>query len=164
VTYYQLNSEKLRSGDVILEAGTGLGSKIIKLVDRGENAAKYGKFSHVFVYVDMNAIMEADEGVRMILASRVITETPDKFLVLRHPAYPSGIEHPEWAAFTKNLMFMALQPEVNKPYNWWGMLATKLTFLKGRRNAFFCSQLMAMRTDGNHRYSVTKNKRSPFVS
>jgi hypothetical protein len=45
----------------------------------------------------MNFILEADEGVRMVLASRVITDAPDKFLVLRHPSYPTGLEHPEWA-------------------------------------------------------------------
>jgi hypothetical protein len=40
-------------------------------------------------------------------------------------------------------MFRALHSEANKPYNWWGALATKLPFLKGSANSFFCSELVA---------------------
>lgn len=70
-------------------------------------------------------IMEADEGVRMILASRIITAEPEAFLVLRHPDYPWGIESSRWKEFGKSLMLMALQPEANKPYNWSGVFATR---------------------------------------
>jgi cell wall-associated NlpC family hydrolase len=68
----------LEPGDVILEAGTGIISQGIKLVDAGLlNTLGTGDapaFSHVFLYVGMNLIMEADEDVRSLLASRVITE------------------------------------------------------------------------------------------
>jgi len=139
MTYYQLDSEKLEPGDVILEAGGGLISNAIKLVDGGALNA----FSHVFVYVGMNLIMEADEDVRSILASRVITQTPDSYLVLRHPDFARAISHPVWKSFMGNLAFLAMHPEVNKPYNWRGMFATQLRFLGSSSNGFFCSQLVA---------------------
>ncbi|HEY7248517.1 MAG TPA: hypothetical protein VH678_32030 [Xanthobacteraceae bacterium] len=134
--FYQLDAEKLRSGDVLLEAGSGLISEAIKIADRGA-------FSHAFLYVGMSMIMEADEGVRMLMASRVITDSPDKFLVLRHPDYEQMINNPEWGKFTNSLMFWLLQPEANKDYNWRGMFGTKLPFLNGTKGTFFCSQLVA---------------------
>jgi hypothetical protein len=137
VAYYQLNSEKLCPGDVILEAGSGAISAAIKFFDNR------GTYSHVFLYVGVNMIMEADEGVRMILASRIITPDPEVFLILRHPDHPCGIESSQWKEFGKNLMLVALQPETNKPYNWPGVFATKLPFLTGRKDSFFCSQLVA---------------------
>jgi len=73
MAYCQPDSEKLEPGDVILEAGTGIISQGIKLVDAGLlNTLGTGDapaFSHVFLYVGMNLIMEADEDVRSLLAS-----------------------------------------------------------------------------------------------
>ena len=40
-------------------------------------------------------------------------------------------------------MLTALQPEANKPYNWSGVFATKLSFLTGTKDSFYCSQLVA---------------------
>jgi len=153
MTLYQLDAEKLRPGDVIVEAGDGMISKLIKFFDSG-------RFSHVSVYVGMNALMEADEGVRIILASRVITETPDKFTVLRHPSHPHGLVGAGWTELANNLMFCALHPEANKPYSWLGVLATKLPLLKGKENSFFCSQLVC---EGYRRVGVPlfQPKRSP---
>jgi cell wall-associated NlpC family hydrolase len=83
MAYCQLDPEKLEPGDVILEAGTGIISQGIKFVDAGLlNTSGIGDapaFSHVFLYVGMNLIMEADEDVRSLLASRVITEHPRTF-------------------------------------------------------------------------------------
>jgi hypothetical protein len=166
MTYYQLDTDKLQPGDVILEAGSGLISNAIKLLDGGALTA----FSHVFLYVGMNLIMEADEDVRSILASRVITETPDSYLVLRHPDFAQAISNPVWKSFTGNLAFLVMHPEVNKPYNWRGMFNTKLGFLGNSSNGFFCSQLVveayrrvgvpAFKSD-LHPEQVTPNK---FVS
>jgi hypothetical protein len=47
------------------------------------------------------------------------------------------------ARVREKLMFLVLHAEANKPYNWWGALATKLPFLKGGTDSFFCSQLVA---------------------
>jgi hypothetical protein len=40
------------------------------------------------------------------------------------------------------MAFFAMHPEANKPYNWRGMFATKVAFLPGGKNGFFCSQLV----------------------
>jgi hypothetical protein len=143
MTFFQLDAEKLQPGDVVLEAGSGAISKLIKVADRPRSGSRRGSFSHVFVYVGYSNIMEADEGVRLLAVNRIITAEPDRFLVLRHPDYPKGLDRPEWQEYANSLMFRALYSEANKPYDWWGALATKLPFLKGRANSFFCSQLVA---------------------
>jgi hypothetical protein len=88
MTFFQLDAEKLQPGDVVLEAGSGAISKLIKVADRPRSGSRRGSFSHVFVYVGYSNIMEADEGVRLLAVNRIITAEPDRFLVLRHPDYP----------------------------------------------------------------------------
>jgi hypothetical protein len=146
--YFQLDSDRLEPGDVILEAGAGLISQGIKLVDAGLYRTlgfdDFEAFSHVFIYVGMNFIIEADQDVRSLIASRVITDHPENFLVLRHPEFEEKARtHPVWKSFVGAAAFWAMQPELNKPYNWRGVFGTKLPFLRGKSTGFFCSQLVA---------------------
>lgn len=139
---FQLNSEKLKPGDVILEAGDGLTAEFIKSVDRISIFEK-GKFSHVFIYLGMNLIMEADADVRRIQASRIITDNLNKFLILRHPNNPDGIQISWLGEFAGAATFIALHPEIHKSYDWRGMFGTKIPFIGSSDNAFFCSKLVA---------------------
>jgi uncharacterized protein YycO len=67
---YQLDPTRLLPGDVILEKGDSLYSRVIRLSDRG-------RFSHVILYLGANFIVEAvEEGVRIMQALRVITADP----------------------------------------------------------------------------------------
>jgi hypothetical protein len=143
MAFFQLDAEKLEPGDVILESGSGKISKLITVADRPVGARGDVRFSHVFVYVGMGQIMEADEGVRLLLANRVLTEEPERFLVLRHPEYDSLIKSSGWQHDAKHLIFMALHGEANKPYNWRGVLGVKFPWLGSAPNSFFCSQLVA---------------------
>jgi hypothetical protein len=100
------------------------------------------RFSHAFIYVGMGYIMEADEGVRLILAARIITDKPENFLVLRHPKHPDGISVEWLGEFSSMGVFAAIHPEVNKDYNWRGVFGTKLPFVGSTEGTYFCSQLV----------------------
>jgi hypothetical protein len=144
MAYRFLDSEKLKTGDVILETSDGKISALIKAGDRIKEIDERvpARFSHAFIYVGMGYIMEADEGVRSILAARIITDKPENFLVLRHPEHPNGISVEWLGEFSSMGVFAAIHPEVNKDYNWRGVFGTKLLFVGSREGTFFCSQLV----------------------
>jgi len=135
---YQLNPTRLLPGDVILERGDSLYSRVIRLSDRG-------RFSHVILYLGANFIVEAvEEGVRIMQALRVITADPRGYQVLRHPE----IENLRWKtneimSFVEQKLFVSMLSELNKPYSWRGILGTKLPFFRKRAHEHFCSQLVA---------------------
>ncbi len=139
---YFLNSNSLKTGDIILEAGESWISKAIMLGDR-LSWDEGGKYSHAFIYIGMSYIMEADEDVRSILAARIVTDDPSKFLVLRHPSYLEGIDVDWLSQYCGLGLFFTLHSESNKEYNWRGMLGTKIPFLGSSPNKFFCTQLVA---------------------
>ena len=144
MAYRFLDSEKLKTGDVVLETSDGKISALIKAGDRLKDIDEKvpARFSHAFIYVGMGYIMEADEGVRSILAARIITDKPENFLVLRHPEHPNGI-CVEWLGeFSSMGVFVAIHPEVNKDYNWRGVFGTKFPFVGSTEGAYFCSQLV----------------------
>ena len=85
---YQIDPTKLLPGDVILEAGDSLYSRVIRLSD-------WSRFSHVVLYLGANFIVEAvEDGVRIIQALRVITFDPTGYLVLRLPTSRSCMTRP----------------------------------------------------------------------
>jgi hypothetical protein len=135
---YQLDPTKLRPGDVILESGAGLLSRLIRVSDRG-------RFSHVILYLGANFIVEVTEdGVRIMQALRVVTLDPQCYLVLRHPEIeklPGKTD--EIISFIEQRLFASLMSELNKPYAWTGVLGTKLPFFRRRAHEHFCSQLVA---------------------
>jgi len=135
---FQLDPTTLMPGDVILEAGDGLYSRVIRLSDRG-------RFSHVILYLGANFIVEAvEDGVRIMQALRIVTLAPECYRVLRHP----DIERlrgktNEIMSFVEHRLFASLMSELNKPYSWRGVLGTKLPFFRRRTYEHFCSQLVA---------------------
>ena len=160
--YHQLNSDALRPGDVILEAGTGKIPSLIRLFDRGELSARGKLFYHVLVYTAMSFVMEATrEGVRSIPAARIITNDIGDFRVLRHPEFPEGIKDTRWNEFVDKSLFFYLNLEHDKEYNYLGAIATKLGFLRRSattdHDSFFCSQLVA---EGYRRVGVKLFKHS----
>jgi hypothetical protein len=144
MTCHFLDAQKLKPGDVVLECGDGKLSALIKFVDKvaSEDERTRARFSHAFIYVGAGMIMEADEGVRMLIAARVVTDAPDTFLILRHPDQPDGIGV-SWLKEMGDLsLFAALQPEANKPYAWWGAVRSVLRIGPKQQNAFFCSEVV----------------------
>ena len=135
---YQLNATALQPGDVILETGTGLFSKLIRLFDRGP-------YSHVILYLGANFIVEAvGSGVRILQASRIITYDPRRYLVLRHPGLAQKeLKSEEMKELVADRLFGTLISDLNRPYSLWGAFRTKLPFLRRAKNEFFCSQLVA---------------------
>lgn len=145
MAYRFLDSDKLKTGDVILETSDGKLSALIKAGDRIDEFDERvpARFSHAFIYVGMGYIMEAAEGVRAILAARIITDKPENFLALRHPLHPNGIDVGWLGEMSSMGVFAALHPEVNKDYNWRGAFGTKLPFVGSTEGAYFCSQLVS---------------------
>jgi len=135
---YQLDPTRLLPGDVILERGDSLYSRVIRLSDRG-------RFSHVILYLGANFIVEAvEEGVRIMQALRIITADPRGYQVLRHPEIENlrGKTN-EIMSFVEQKLFVSMLSELNKPYSWRGILGTKLPFFHKRAHEHFCSQLVA---------------------
>ncbi|WP_407530452.1 hypothetical protein [Methylobacterium oryzisoli] len=144
MAYSFLDSEKLKTGDVILETSDGKISSLIKAGDRIKEFDERvsARFSHAFIYIGMGYIMEADEGVRSILAARITTDKPNNYLVLRHPEHPNGINI-EWLEEWSSMgLFAAIHTEVSKDYNWRGVFGTKIPFVGSTEGTYFCSQLV----------------------
>lgn len=145
--FYQLDADKLRPGDVVLEGGPGKLSKLIKLADRPEGMEKKEpdrqKVSHALLYLGVGQIIEADQDVRTLSVNRIITAEPENYIVLRHPRYPGNGGALDWQAHAATAIYWALHGEANKPYNWLGAIGAKIPLVKGKANTFFCSQLVA---------------------
>jgi hypothetical protein len=70
---------RLRPGDVVLERGSDVVSRVIQTADRG-------KYSHALIFLGGTDFLEAvDIGARVISYVRVAIAHPSDWVVLRHP-------------------------------------------------------------------------------
>jgi hypothetical protein len=125
---YQLDSNQLHPGDVLLEAGSGLFSFLIRWLDGGP-------YSHSVLYLGHNIIVEAVErGVIQLPAGRLITTQPENYAVFQYP------DAERLAQACGTIVAFA---ETNKRYAWTGVYGVKLPIFKRRAYEHFCSELVA---------------------
>ena len=129
---YQLDSDRMLPGDVLLERGRGLESAIIRLFDRGS-------FSHAILYLGGDQIVEAvDRGVSLRSVLHVMCTDPSRFTLLRHPEANRRI------GTQIDSLYSFAQGELNKYYSTAGAIGTKIPFFKRRAHEHFCSELIAL--------------------
>lgn len=124
---WRFDPNRLRPGDVVLERGHGLFSKVIMLADCGE-------FSHALLWLGGTDFLEAvSDGARVISFARVLVRDPADWIVLRLRE-PSVGSQAVWHA--RNM--------AHKLYDVIGAVSTKVS-LRSEVNptALFCSQLVA---------------------
>jgi hypothetical protein len=151
VPYYQLKANVLEPGDVVLEAGAGKLPWLIKLFDHGKLSPSGKVFYHVLIFLGSSSLLEATrKGVGVVSPRVFVTKEPNDFYILRHPAYPQGLEDVKFVAFGADSFYVSMWREVNKKYNYLGAILVILSFLRHLRNresleydSYFCSQLVA---------------------
>lgn len=124
---WHLDPDRLLAGDVLLERDSGVKSKAIVKVDRGD-------FSHALMWLGTTDLIEAvGQGARVISFMRVIIENPEQWLLLRFADSQASMRA---SVEARNI--------AHKGYDLKGALNTKLGLrLKPDPAKLFCSQLVA---------------------
>jgi hypothetical protein len=151
MTYYQLNADDLKPGDVVLEAGAGKLPWLIRVFDNAGLSATGKVFYHVLIVVGSGTLMEATRrGVKEIGSGKIITRDPSDYIVLRHPSHPDGLRDSRFRTVGPNSFYYTLYSENHKKYDLMGAMLVCFAYFRELRrrpsyeyDAFFCSQLVA---------------------
>jgi hypothetical protein len=121
------NPEAMRDGDVVLEYGDTIYSRIIRAIDGGP-------FSHALIWAGNSDFVESvGGGVRILSFERVIIGDPAKWHMLRHADSEIG----QRAADAARRM-------VGKYYNARGAIGSVIPGVRqSRPDALYCSELVA---------------------
>lgn len=125
-----LDPATLLPGDIILEKGNALTSKIISAADRGF-------YSHAILSIGNGEVAEAvGNGVIFIPAKRIVTRQPRNFGVYR---LPSGQINEDQI----KILVATARNHAFSFYDTSGALATKVPLLSSRPDRQFCSRFIA---------------------
>lgn len=127
-SYYLPAKENLQPGDVLLEVGHGMLSKIVQVAD--------GHFSHAMLYLGNGQVAEAvGDGVILIGIDLIYLRDPQDLAVYRMPAGTLNETHlKQIEDAARSRMFSG--------YDGYGAAQTKLWGGK-QQGKFFCSELVA---------------------
>ncbi|BAU38718.1 hypothetical protein APT_01636 [Acetobacter pasteurianus NBRC 101655] len=125
-TYYQIDVELLRSGDVILENSGSKRGIYIKLFDRGN-------YSHVILVLNKDISIEAvGSGIRFIPTRQICIKNPQSIKILR---CKTRLNEAQLLNDARSLLFYR--------FNLVGSIMSITPLRYFRSNSYFCAELVA---------------------